>query len=86
MLEEENGYFRAVVKDAISDLTSSGVATVFLEEQANYIKKEIPTVKVKYDGTFYKLSITEEERKEIKRGRKKKNKRLSNKEDRSEQI
>lgn len=73
MLEEENSYFKNVVREAIDDLLQNGVATVFIEDQVKAIKRKIEDVNVKYDGTFYKLSIDETQRKKLKKEKKKKN-------------
>lgn len=55
VLEEENGYFRAIVKDAIKDLKHNKRAFVFYIEQVDAIKqeydKEIEVVEE--DGYFY---------------------------------
>ena len=54
-LEEENGYFKSVVKDAIDDLKHNKQAYVFYEEQVNAVKelfdKEI--IVEEKEGVFY---------------------------------
>ena len=62
---EENSYFKIVVKDAISDLKYKGSAFVFFQEQVDAVKnimKDI-NVQVHYDGTFFRLTLNKEERK-----------------------
>lgn len=63
MLEEENAYFKNVVKDAISELKSRGNTVVFFQEQVDAIEQIFDIeLNVEFDGTFYKLSIKEEEK------------------------
>lgn len=63
MLEEENAYFKNVVKDAISELESQGTTVVFFQEQVDAIEQIFDIeLNVEFDGTFYKLSIKEEEK------------------------
>lgn len=67
-MEEENAYFKAVVKDALDDLKKNDSAFVFYEEQAqeviNTMKKRGQEVECEFDGTFYRLhSITGKEKK-----------------------
>lgn len=63
MLEEENAYFKNVVKDAISELESRGNTVVFFQEQVDAIESLFDKeLNVEFDGTFYKLSIKEEEK------------------------
>ena len=62
---EENSYFKGVVKDAISDLNHKGSAFVFFQEQVDAVKnimKDI-NIQVHYDGTFFRLTLNKEERK-----------------------
>ena len=62
---EENSYFKIVVKDAISDLKYKGSAFVFFQEQVDAVKnimKDI-NIQVHYDGTFFRLTLNKEERK-----------------------
>ena len=62
---EENSYFKVVVKDAISDLKYKGSAFVFFQEQVDAVKnimKDI-NIQVHYDGTFFRLTLNKEERK-----------------------
>lgn len=63
MLEEENTYFKNVVKDAISELKNRGSTVVFFQEQVDAIEQIFDIeLNVEFDGTFYKLSIKEEEK------------------------
>ena len=67
MLEtlEENSYFKSAAKDAISDLKHKGSAFVFFQEQVDAVKnimKDI-NIQVHYDGTFFRLTLNKEERK-----------------------
>lgn len=54
-LEEENGYFKSIVKDAIDDLKHNKKAYVFYEEQVKAVKelfdKEIEVEEK--EGVFY---------------------------------
>lgn len=60
---EENTYFKNVVKDAISELESQGTTVVFFQEQVDAIENLFDKeLNVEFDGTFYKLSIKEEEK------------------------
>lgn len=60
---EENTYFKNVVKDAISELKSRGNTVVFFQEQVDAIEQIFDReLNVEFDGTFYKLSIKEEEK------------------------
>ena len=62
MLEEEDTYFRNVVKDAVEDLRNNKVAYVFFQEQVDAVKEIInKEVKVSFDGTFYKIVLIKEE-------------------------
>ena len=68
---DDNSYFKAVIKDAISDLKKRGRAYVFFEEQVDYIKEYIKTkyngiVKVENDGTIFYISSTNNEHKKWK--------------------
>ena len=63
MLEEEDTYFRNVVKDAVEDLRNNKVAYVFFQEQVDAIKQMInKEIKVSFDGTFYKIVLVKEEK------------------------
>lgn len=60
---EENTYFKNVVKDAISELKNRGSTVVFFQEQVDAIENLFDKeLSVEFDGTFYKLSIKEEEK------------------------
>lgn len=60
---EENTYFKNVVKDAISELKNRGNTVVFFQEQVDAIENLFDKeLSVEFDGTFYKLSIKEEEK------------------------
>ena len=41
MIEEENSYFKSVIRDAIEDLNKNGIAYVFSMEQVNAIKSQV---------------------------------------------
>ena len=61
MLEEEDTYFRNVVKDAVEDLRNNKVAYVFFQEQVDAVKQMInKEIKVSFDGTFYKIVLIKE--------------------------
>ena len=61
MLEEENAYFRSIVKDAVEDLETKGSTYVFFQEQVDAVKQMInKEVKVSFDGTFYKIVLIKE--------------------------
>ena len=61
MLEEENAYFRGIVKDAVEDLETKGNTYVFFQEQVDAVKQKInKEVKVRYDGNFYKIVLIKE--------------------------
>ena len=62
---EENSYFKIVVKDAISDLKYKGSAFVFFQEQVDAVKNVMKdtNIQVYYDGTFFRLTLNKEERK-----------------------
>lgn len=63
MLEEEDTYFRNVVKDAVEDLRNNKVAYVFFQEQVDAVKQMInKEIKVSFDGTFYKIVLVKEEK------------------------
>ena len=63
MLEEEDTYFRNVVKDAVEDLRNNKVAYVFFQEQVDAVKQMInKEIKVSFDGTFYKIVLIKEEK------------------------
>lgn len=62
MLEEENSYFKNVVKDAVNELKDKGNTCVFFQEQVDAIRKMIKgEIKVNFDGTFYKIKLIKEE-------------------------
>lgn len=72
MLNEENSYFKNVVRDALDDLKRKGSATAFYKEQVDAIIKEYNgELKVKEDDGFYKIITTNFAKKEEKRGKKK---------------
>lgn len=57
MLNEENSYFKSVVKDALNDLKHNGSAFVFCGEQVQAVKDEYKgELIVKEDDGFYKLT------------------------------
>ena len=63
MLEEENVYFKGVVKDAVKELENKGNTYVFFQEQVDAVKQIInKEVKVSFDGTFYKIVLIKEEK------------------------
>ena len=63
MLEEENTYFKNVVKDAVRDLKNNKVTYVFFQEQVDAVKEIInKEVKVSFDGTFYKIVLIKEKK------------------------
>ena len=41
MLEEENAYFRGIVKDAVEELKDKGNTYVFFQEQVDAVKQII---------------------------------------------
>lgn len=56
-MEEENSYFKNVVRDALDDLKSYGSAFVFYEEQVQAVKEEYDgNVTVEEDNGIYKLT------------------------------
>ena len=62
MLEEENVYFKGIVKDAVKELENKGNTYVFFQEQVDAVKQIInKEVKVSFDGTFYKIVLIKEE-------------------------
>lgn len=77
MIEEENSYFKSVIRDAIStsfqtiyleDLNKYGIAYVFSMEQVNAIKSQVKyNVDINYDGSFYILKNEETQSKRKKR-------------------
>lgn len=72
MLNDENSYFKGIIKDALDDLKNKGSALVFYEEQVQAIKEVYEgNIIVKEDNGFYRLSGVKVI-KEEKRGRKKK--------------
>ena len=61
MLEEENVYFKGIVKDAVKELENKGNTYVFFQEQVDAVKQIInKEVKVSFDGTFYKIVLIKE--------------------------
>ena len=62
---EENSYFKIVVKDAINDLKHQGSAFVFFQEQVDAVKNIMKNINIQvhYDGTFFRLTLNKEERK-----------------------
>ena len=61
--DEENTYFKNVVKDAVEDLKYKGTTYVFFQEQVDAVKQIInKEVKVSFDGTFYKIVLIKEEK------------------------
>ena len=61
MLEEENAYFRGIVKDAVEELKDKGATYVFFQEQVDAVKQIInKEVEVSFDGTFYKIALIKE--------------------------
>ena len=61
MLEEENAYFRGIVKDAVEELKDKGNTYVFFQEQVDAVKQIInKEVEVSFDGTFYKIVLIKE--------------------------
>ena len=54
-LEEENGYFKSVIKDALDDLKHNKQAYVFYEEQVKAVQEIFKgELKIKeQDGIFY---------------------------------
>lgn len=59
VIEEENSYFKNVVKDAVKDLKNEKKAYVFYTEQVDAVK-EIYKGKIKVkeeDGIFYLTKI-----------------------------
>ena len=68
MIEEENSYFKSVVRDAIEDLNKYGIAYVFSMEQVNAIKSQVKyNIDINYDGSFYILKNEETQSKRKKR-------------------
>lgn len=68
MIEEENSYFKSVVRDAIEDLNKYGIAYVFSMEQVNTIKSQVKyNIEINYDGSFYILKNEETQSKRKKR-------------------
>ena len=57
-LQEENTYFRNIIKDAVSDLKKNNVAYVFYEEQVNEILKyfDKDSIKVILDDDIFCLT------------------------------
>ena len=68
MIEEENSYFKSVIRDAIEDLNKYGIAYVFSMEQVNAIKSQVKNNRdINYDGSFYILKNEEKQSKRKKR-------------------
>ena len=68
MIEEENSYFKSVIRDAIEDLNKNGIAYVFSMEQVNAIKSQVKyNIDINYDGGFYILKNEEMQSKRKKR-------------------
>lgn len=66
-LEEENSYFKNVVKDAIKELKQEGRSFVFFQEQVDAIKEVLgDNLDVKFDGTIFNLKIKEFDKKKKK--------------------
>lgn len=59
-MEEENSYFKAVVKDALSDLKHKKNACVFYEEQVKAIQEQFNgEIKVAKINDFFYLTVIE---------------------------
>lgn len=58
-MEEENGYFKNVVKDALKELKENGRAYVFFIEQVNAVKEKFKgELKIEErDEVFYLTKI-----------------------------
>lgn len=56
-MEELNGYFKQVVRDAIKDIYAGRVAYVFYEDQVNCVKAEFTDLKVVNSDGVYELSL-----------------------------
>lgn len=58
-MEEENNYFKNVVKDALGDLKNNKKAYVFYEEQVQAVKELFKgkLLVEKKDGIFYLTAI-----------------------------
>ena len=68
MIEEENSYFKSVIRDAIEDLNKNGIAYVFSLEQVNAIKSQVKyNIDINYDGSFYILKNEKTQSKRKKR-------------------
>ena len=68
MIEEENSYFKSVIRDAIEDLNKNGIAYVFSMEQVNAIKSQVKyNIDINYDGSFYILKNEKTQSKRKKR-------------------
>ena len=68
MIEEENSYFKSVIRDAIEDLNKNGITYVFSMEQVNAIKSQVKyNIDINYDGSFYILKNEETQSKRKKR-------------------
>ena len=55
-MEELNGYFKQVVRDAVKDLKHFGVAYVFYREQVEAVMKLVPDATYNEDDGIYKIS------------------------------
>lgn len=57
-LEEENSYFKNVVRDALDDLKHNRQAYVFYQEQVEEVKKQFKgKIKVKEEEGIYYLTL-----------------------------
>lgn len=60
VLEEENNYFKHVVKDAVNDLKKHKQAYVFFEEQVQAVKSILQKeILVEEEDGFYYLTLCE---------------------------
>lgn len=58
VLEEEDYYFKNIIKDAIKDLQEYGSTYVFSKEQVSAVKEIMQAdLIVKFDGSFYKIDL-----------------------------
>ena len=66
MLEEENTYFRNVIKDALKDLRKKGVAYIFTEEQAKMLKKVCKKeLTIEIEDGIYKVTMKKNKEKDL---------------------
>lgn len=56
-MEELNGYFKQVVKDAIHDLKKGNAAYLFFREQVEVILDLFPDATVKENDGIYTISV-----------------------------